>query len=352
MEIVYKPQLPKEKRPIYIIGAGGIVKDAHLPAYKKAGFYVTGITNRTRKRAEDLAEQFNIPNVYENTKEMVADAPENAVYDLTIMPPQFVENLELLPDGAPVLIQKPMGDDFKQTLAILEVCRRKKLKAAINCQMRFAPYIMAAKDLISKGMIGELYDLEVRLSTYTPWEYFPFVMHHPRLEIQYHSIHYIDMIRSFLGNPKKVYAKTLKNPAKVMSSTRTTAILDYGDSMRAIINTNHDHNFGPDHQESFVKWEGNKGAIKAKMGLLLDYPHGKPDKFEYCILKEGEDPKWVEVKLEGSWFPDAFVGSMSYAEGSSDELPTSVENVAHSMAVVESAYESHGNGGVKIDYNI
>ena len=164
------------------------------------------------------------------------------------------------------------------------------------------------------------------------------------------------MIRSFLGNPNKVYAKTLKHPAKVMSSTRTTAILDYGDTMRAIINTNHDHNFGPDHQESFVKWEGTKGAIKAKIGLLLDYPNGKPDKFEYCVLKEGEDPKWEEVQLEGSWFPDAFVGSMSslicYAEGSSDELPTSVENVAHSMAVVESAYESHGNGGVTIDYNI
>ena len=29
-------QLPSEKRPIYIIGAGGIVNDAHLPAYKIA----------------------------------------------------------------------------------------------------------------------------------------------------------------------------------------------------------------------------------------------------------------------------------------------------------------------------
>jgi len=356
MELVYKPELPKEKRPIYIIGAGGIVRDAHLPAYKNVGFVVEGITNRTKQRATDLAKAFNIPNVYDSVEEMVAVAPDNAVFDLTLMPNQFAATLELLPDESAVLIQKPMGDYYEQTLEILEVCRRKKLKAAINCQMRYAPYVMAAKYIIEKGLIGELYDFEVRLTTYTPWEYFPNVVNHPRLEIQQHSIHYIDLIRSFLGNPKKVYSKTLKNPGKPMSSTRTTTILDYNDAMRAIINTNHDHNFGEKNQESFVKWEGTKGAIKARIGLLLDYPNGKPDLFQYCIVKEGEDPKWIEVELEGSWFPDAFVGTMAslmrYVEGSTDRLPTSVEDVVHSMAIVEAAYESNNEGGMKPNYNI
>ncbi|TNJ42190.1 Gfo/Idh/MocA family oxidoreductase [Tamlana fucoidanivorans] len=355
MELIYKPELPKENRPIYIIGAGGIVRDAHLPAYKNAGFNVAGITNRTKQRAIDLANTFNIPNVFDDVEAMVEAAPENAVYDLTLMPNQFVPTLDLLPDNAAVLIQKPMGDNYEQTLDILEVCRRKKLKAAINCQMRYAPYVMAAKYMIDQGHIGELYDFEVRLTTYTPWEYFPNVVNHPRLEIQQHSIHYIDLIRSFLGNPKKVYAKTLKNPGKPMSSTRTTTIMDYNDSMRAIINTNHDHNFGEKNQESFVKWEGTKGAIKARIGLLLDYPNGKPDLFQYCIVKEGETPKWIEVDLEGSWFPDAFVGTMAslmrYIEGSTDVLPTSVEDVVHSMAIVEAAYDSNDDGGVTPLYN-
>lgn len=356
MELIYKPKLPKENRPIYIIGAGGIVRDAHLPAYKNAGFTVAGITNRTKKRAEDLAKTFNIPNVYNTTEDMVQAAPDNAVFDLTLMPNQFVSTLKLLPDEAAVLIQKPMGDYYEQTLEILEVCRRKKFKAAINCQMRFAPYVMAAKYLIDQGHIGELYDFEVRLTIYTPWEYFPNVVNHPRLEIQQHSIHYIDLIRSFLGNPKKVYSKTLRNPGKPMSSTRTTTIMDYNDAIRAIINTNHDHNFGEKNQESFVKWEGTKGAIKARIGLLLDYPNGKPDLFQYCIVEEGKDPKWVEVDLEGSWFPDAFVGTMAslmrYVEGSSNVLPTSVEDVVHSMAIVEAAYESNDQGGVVPNYNV
>lgn len=39
----YTVVLPDHPRPIVMIGAGGIVKDAHLPAYRKAGFTVWGL---------------------------------------------------------------------------------------------------------------------------------------------------------------------------------------------------------------------------------------------------------------------------------------------------------------------
>ncbi|MGZ3925072.1 MAG: Gfo/Idh/MocA family protein [Flavisolibacter sp.] len=352
MNIDYKPVLPQHPFPIVIIGAGGIVNDAHLPAYKKAGFPVVGIVNRTKERAEILADRFSIPNVYDSVADAVKNAPGNAVYDITIMPAQFVETLEQLPDGSAVLIQKPMGDYFWQSKEILSVCKRKHLVAAINCQLRFAPFVSAARSMIKQGMIGEVYDMEVRVTLKTPWELFPHVMVHPRLEIQYHSIHYVDLIRSFLGDPKTVMAKTLRHPAKTLSSTRSTILFDYGDTTHAVINTNHDHVFGPHNEESFIKWEGTRGAIKAKMGLLMDYPRGVPDVFEYCILEEGKEPEWKSLQLEGSWFPDAFIGTMSslmrFKEGSSAILPTSVEDVIKTMAVVESAYISSDNGGIVV----
>ncbi|PWS33262.1 Gfo/Idh/MocA family protein [Pedobacter paludis] len=351
IEIKYKPELPKTEQPIIIIGAGGIVADAHLPAYKLAGFKVHGIVNRTKERAQKLADQFGIANVYDSVDEAVKLAPENVVYDLTIMPEQYIENLKKLPNGSAVLIQKPMGDNFEQAKEILALCKERNFKAAINFQLRFAPFVSAAKYLIDAGLIGELYDMEVRVTIKTPWEIFPHVIVHPRLEIQYHSIHYVDLIRSFLGNPNSVLAKTLKHPAKNLSSSRSTILFDYGDTVHAVINTNHDHDFGPNHQESYIKWEGTKGAIVAKIGLLMDYPHGVPDVFEYCILEDGKSPEWQTVQLEGSWFPEAFIGTMSnlmrFKEGSDDILHTSVEDVISTMAVVESAYQSSDIGGVK-----
>lgn len=376
--------LPGRPAPIIIIGAGGIVGDAHLPAYEKAGFPVFGIVNRTREKAEKLARAFAVPHVFSSLKDAVAAAPADAVYDLALMPAQYLQMLEQLPDGAAVLIQKPMGDNLDHAREIRALCRRKKLVAAVNFQLRYAPFVTAARRLIDAGTIGELYDVEVRLTTFTPWEIFPHVATHPRLEILYHSIHYIDMIRSFLGNPAGVAARTFRHPKKSFASTRSTILMDYGDTLRAVINTNHDHDFGPHHQESFIKWEGTRGAIKAKMGLLLDYPRGLPDTFEYCISggadsaegarapaetsqpegagqpepemtppesgkhpqePEKASPEWKTVQLEGSWFPDAFIGTMSdlmrYTEGSTTVLPTGIDDVIHTMEVVEKAYESN-----------
>lgn len=353
MQISYQPKLPETKQPIIIVGASGIVKDAHLPAYQMAGFEVYGITNRTRAKAEDFAKQFKILHVFDSVADAVKNAPKNAVYDITVLPDQYIEILEQLPNGASVLIQKPMGNDLAQAKEIVAVCERKKLVAAINFQLRFAPYVAAAKSIINQNLIGDLYDLEVKVTVNTPWHLFPVIKGHPRLEILFHSVHYIDCIRSFLGNPKSVMAKTLKHPSKALSSSRSTIIMDYADDIHAVINTNHDHEFGALNEESYIKWEGTKGAIKAKMGLLMNYPEGLPDTFEYALQNEEGKYEWKKLALEGSWFPEAFIGTMSnlmrYKEGSDKELFTSVQDILSTMKVVEACYISNKKGGITLN---
>jgi predicted dehydrogenase len=302
--------------------------------------------------AEKLAGRFQVPLVFTSIRDMVAAAPPDAVFDIALVPSVFADALEQLPDGAAVLIQKPMGNSLDEAERILEICRRKKLIAAVNFQLRFAPFVIAARWLFEQGLLGELYDMEVRVNVQTPWEHFPGVMFHPRLEIQQHSIHYIDLIRSFLGEPKRIFARTAGHPRKQLSSTRSILGFDYGPVTRAAISTNHDHEFGPDHQEAFIKWEGTRGAVKAKMGLLMDYPHGVPDAFEYCLLEEGTAPQWRQAKLEGTWLPHAFAGIMAslqrFAESSAATLPTSVEDAIHTMRLVEAAYASSAQGGAPV----
>ncbi|WP_426507356.1 hypothetical protein ACPPVO_54235 [Dactylosporangium sp. McL0621] len=67
------------------------------------------------------------------------------------------------------------------------------------------------------------------------------------------------------------------------------------------------------------------------------------------------DEGWRPVPFEGSWFPDAFSGSMSivqrYLEGSIPSFPMSVEDVFRTMAVVEAAYGSASSGGTPPPYD-
>jgi predicted dehydrogenase len=347
--------MPRQPRPIAVIGAGGIVHDAHLPGYQKAGWRIFAIYDPQKTKAENLAGEFPIENVFDSLEQMIAAAPEDVVYDVAVPASALKDVLEQLPQNAVVLMQKPMGENIQEADAILKVCREKNFTAAMNFQWRFIPAVVAAKNMIDAGLLGEFHDMEIRMNIYHPWHLWEFLFGIPRMEMLYHSIHYIDLLRYFFGDPKGVYAKTLKHPKMMqLASTRSIIILEYDDIIKAHINTNHGHEFGLKHQESFIKWEGTKGAIKTTLGTNINYPYGVPDTFEYSLLEEGKEPEWQSVTFDTAWFPDAFIGSMAnimcYVEGSSAELINNIDSAHKTMQVVEAAYESSDGGGTPVRY--
>ncbi len=331
--------LPSSPRPIVTFGAGSIVGDAHFPAYAKGGFPVAGLYDPDDEKARALAGKWGV-KTYATMEE--AAAVENAVFDLATPPAAHARVLSALPDGAPVLIQKPMGADLTAATEILKICRAKNLKAAVNFQLRFAPMMLALKDAIAKGLLGEVVDFDVYLALDTPWELWAFLEGLPRIEIAMHSIHYLDLIRQVLGDPKGVHARSIGHPNHRMAQTRTTAILDYGDRVRCALSINHDHKFGRKHQACEFRVSGTEGAAYIQLGVNLDYPRGEPDILE--IYPKGGDG-WVTVPLEGTWFPDAFVGRMAnlqrFAAGEDAELVSSVEDAWNTMALVEALYASN-----------
>ena len=342
-------RLPRRPRPIVVLGAGGIVRDAHLPAYRKAGLPVVALADTAPGRASALAAEYSVEAAFSTIAEAVAFAPADAVYDLAVPASALLECLTLLPDGAAVLMQKPMGETLAEARKILELCRRKHLVAAVNFQLRWAPNLLRARALYDTGILGTLHDFELQVSCRMPWELWTFLAGAPRLEMLYHSIHYVDLARAWLGDPAGVYAKTVRSPkTAALAATKSVITLDYGDWVRAYIATDHSNVFGLEHQRSFVQMEGTEAAVHAQIGVNLNYPLGEPDTLQ--IGREGSG--WRNVPVDGSWFPDAFIGSMAslqcFVEGSAAILPTGVEDAIRTMALVEAAYESSAQGGVAI----
>jgi predicted dehydrogenase len=339
--------------PIFIIGAGGIINAAHLPAYKIAGYNVQGIFDLDFNKANDTALKFNIPNVFNSLDELVSQLFPNAIVDVAVPGSEILAVLEKLPIGTNVLLQKPMGENLAMAKEILALTQHKKMCAAVNFQLRYAPFVLAAKDLIKNNSIGNVLDIEINVNVNTPWHLWDFLHAAPRVEILYHSIHYIDLVRNLLGNPNSIYAKTTKHPAMdKIASVKSNIIMDYGENVRANILTNHCHLYGLTNQQSYIKIEGSKGAIKINFGALIDYPIGAADSFEYILLEEGKEAQWQEMKIEGSWFPHAFIGSMQEmmktVAGEIDKPDNSVDDCIHTMACVEAAYKSNETGGVKL----
>jgi len=346
------PQLSAAPLPIVIVGAGGIVRDAHLPAYKKAGLPVAALIDRDGARARAMAVEFGVAESFDTIDAAAVERFGPVVYDVAVPAAHLLAVLPLLPDGAAVLMQKPMGETLAEAESILALCRRKRLRAAVNFQLRWAPGSMAARCLYEAGGLGQLHDMDVQVSTHMPWELWSFLAKAPRIEILYHSIHYIDLVRAWFGNPVSVYAKTLRNPRTPnLAATKSTIVLDYGDWVRATISTNHSQDFSAATQQSTVQWEGTRNAMRYRMGVNLNYPEGLPDTL--TLFSDGATPAQPQdLPLSGNWFPDAFLGSMlslqSFALGESATLPTSVEDAIDTMRVVEAAYLSSERGGVAL----
>lgn len=332
---------PSNPKPIVFIGAGGIVRDAHLPAYRKADLPIAGVFDSDAERAHSLAQDGNLPKVYPSLASLVETHGTSVVYDIATPPHVITDILPSLPDGAAVLIQKPMGSDQDQARAIRQICRDKKLKAAVNFQLRYSPMMMAVADAIRQGMLGEILEIEVNLNIFTPWHLFPFLIPMSRVEIAVHSIHYLDTIRAIAGNPVGVFARSLGDPrAADFAQTRTSVLMDYDDQKRVILSINHNHPHGRKFQSAWFRIEGTDGAMKVKLGVCYDYPNGEPDELWLC--RKGTE--WEQIPLTGSWFIDAFMGTMRNVQrfdaGEDDTLYAGVEDAYQTMALVEACFTS------------
>ena len=340
---------PSRAKPIVVIGAGAIVSTAHLPAYQRLHLPIAGIFDVRLDAAQRVAAQFAIPAVHRTLAEACASGGEDGVvFDVAVPGDQVLGVLRYLPEGAAVLIQKPMGEDLAMARDIRNMCEERRLTAAMNFQLRFSPNMLALRDLLARGDLGEIVDIEVRLQVRQPWESWPFMQGLPRLEVLYHSIHYLDSIRLIAGEPHGVYCRAVGHPAlPEYSDPRSSIILDYGNTLRCSLTLNHTHVFGPKHRVSMFKVEGTRGAALLSMGVNLEYPKGLPDTLE--LARDGD---WEPVALRGSWFTEAFEGPMSnlqrFVTGEDPSLVSPVSDAIRTMAVVEACYQSSAAGGTPV----
>ena len=333
-------------RPIVLVGAGAIARIAHLPSYARLGYPVAGLFDIDGERARDAARSFGVGTVFPSLR--AALARDDVIFDLAVPGDQTLGILEQLPAGSAVLIQKPMGPDLAEARRILECCTRRRLTAAINFQLRFSPGMLALRDLLADGALGTLVDIDVRVVIDQPWHLWTFLERAARLEVLYHSIHYIDAIRWMAGEPRGVYCRGVAHPATPhLRDTRSSIVLDYGDRLRCSLVLNHTHKAGPRHRASQMIVEGLDGAARLTWGVNLAYPSGPPD-----TLEVARDGTWTDVPLRGSWFIDAFEGPMSnlqrFVAGEDTVLVGSVHDAIKTMAVVEACYISSASGGTPI----
>mgnify|MGYP000548058048 CR=1 FL=1 len=134
----------KVKLPIAIVGAGGIVDGAHLPAYKKANLTVVGIFDTDPAKAKDVAARHGIGKVYSTLDELIND-PASKVIDIAVpaaaQPEIF---LKVAAAKKHILAQKPLATTVEKGEELAASAKAHGIVAGVNQQLRFEEGVAAA----------------------------------------------------------------------------------------------------------------------------------------------------------------------------------------------------------------
>lgn len=336
------PMPARRDYPIAIVGAGSIVNDAHMPAYRKAGFNVIGIYDIEADKAASTAARYSIPRVYRSLDELLS-GPESIVDIAVPARENYALATRVAHSGKAMLLQKPLAEDLSTAEAIVNVVEETGVIAAVNQQARWMPAALVMRDLIERNLLGEIYQVSFFINVVTPWEQWPWILAGETVEVMYHSIHYLDTIRALLRQePQLVFADGSRLPGfPTHGETRTTIQLIFADQLRATIVDTHHNIGGLNDQYATFRIDGTEGSAVAELGLLKNYPTGVPDSFRY-MSRRLQPETWITPRLVGSWFPDAFIGTMASVmrglEGAAGAPETAVRDNLNTLRLVMAAY--------------
>ncbi len=359
-ELDYLPTLPHDRSPaIGCIGAGFIVADCHLVAYRRAGFNALAIASRDPAKARSVAEQRQVPRVYDTYQQLLQDR-DIEVVDIGVPPDVQLEVIREVVRHSDhirgVLAQKPLGVNLAEACEIVRLCEDAGITLAVNQNMRYDQSVRACKDLLDRGYLGDpvLATIDMRaVPHWMPWQ--------ERLgwvTLRIMSIHHLDTFRYWFGDPVRVFASVRSDPRTSRKFAHQDGIclyiLEYENGFRA---TSWDDVWaGPEvagaAADIGIRWrvEGTAGLARGTIGWP-DYPEPTPSTLDFSTIHapgQWFQPRWDEV-----WFPDAFVGTMAQllcALEQNNQPEIGGRDNLKTMALVDACYRSaNEHRAVEID---
>src|SRR4051794_27878393 len=137
-----RPTLPRRKDwRIGCVGAGFIMADCHLLAYRNAGFNPVAIASRNPETARKVAGRHAIPTVHETIEALLRD-PQIEILDVAVPPdlqPELIRKAVQLGKGRllGILAQKPLALSVADAKDLVRRCADAGIVFAVNQNMRF-----------------------------------------------------------------------------------------------------------------------------------------------------------------------------------------------------------------------
>ncbi|MBI2301933.1 MAG: Gfo/Idh/MocA family oxidoreductase [Armatimonadetes bacterium] len=300
----YRPAPPPDATlRIGILGCGNIARNAHLRAYRDFGYRVTAACDLNPDSLRAALDGFGIPWGTVDLAEFLA-RNDYDILDLAVHGHQRLAVVEQIVAARPpglrgILSQKPLAMRYADAERMVALCEQAGIVFMVNQQARWAPSHRAVKLLLERGVLGHVYCIthfhrqsqDVAGSWFTALE---------NANIVDHGVHYLDLIRHFAGaTPLRVKAVATWVPGQHAVSPMCHCIACEFEPSLEIMAVSYFNNIVRTPELYGYDWylDGTAGSLK--MG------------YNEVVVTQADSPlEKVVYRIQGSWFPEAFGGSM------------------------------------------
>ena len=340
------PQLPgKKDYAIGCVGAGFIMADCQLKAYRDIGLNPIGITSLCMEQSEGVARRYDLPKVYPGWRELVED-PEVEIVDIAVPPDvqfEVVRHAVKQKHIKGILCQKPVAMSLEGARQIARLGEEAGIPIAVNSNMRYDQSMRALKCALDLDLLGEPVLATIEMRAIPHWQ--EFLKQYPMLEIYSMGIHHVDIFRYLFGDPAKITALCRPDPRTKFPHTDGIVQFTYqyaGGLMATSLDDVWAWPGEPAERDTYIKWrvEGTKGMADGAIGWPK-YPEHTPSTLR--LASRDYPHRWLRPQWETAWFPDAFRGTMAgllRAVESGREPEISARDNITTIACVEACYAS------------
>ena len=333
-----------------LIGCGAIAVH-HVAAMEYVdGAQFVGVYGAVIEQAKAFGEKHNL-KVYDTLEALLADPDIDVVTICTPSGSHAELSIKAMEAGKHVVCEKPLALTNEDCMAVVEASKKYNRKCEVVCQLRFEDTSKFVKKIVDEGHLGKLTSVGIHMKYWRTDEYYDASdwrgtwKHDGGGALMNQGIHGIDLLRYFVGSPKKIsaFCKTLAHNIEVEDTA--VAVMEFESGAVGVIEGT--TSVYPGYARR-LELCGTKGSIIMTENDITTWDVEGIEKPDFNLVKGGNnasDPNAISCMGHAKQFND-----IVYAINNDVSVANGPEDGAATVELILGVYEA-ARKGTQIDFN-
>jgi D-apiose dehydrogenase len=228
------------------------------------GVHCVAIYNRTLSKAEALATAFDVPSVYADAEELLANEQLDFV-DIVTDPGTHAEFVALASrHKLPIICQKPLAPSLAEAERMAAICHEAGIPLLVNENWRWQTPIRRLHETLQSGVIGPVMRARIQYSSSFPvFDNQPFLKELDQFILTDIGTHILDVARFLFGEASSLFCLTRQSRPDIRGEDVATVMMSMRDGISVVCEMSYasrlEHERFP---EAYVLIEGERGSIE------------------------------------------------------------------------------------------